>query len=84
MHITLSSAGTVDVDTQGRVRQLDATQTLGQTKRTVRVTFGDFGLAVSVSPPPADQTVVPQELTYLPVPSFTLAPSVCPSPAGSG
>jgi hypothetical protein len=84
MHITLSSAGTVDVDTQGRVRQLDATQTLGQTKRTVRVTFGDFGLAVSVSPPPADQTVVPQELTYLPVPSFTLAPSVSPSPAGSG
>jgi len=53
MHITLSSAGTVDVDTQGRVRRLDAIQTLGQTKRTVRVTFGDFGLAVSVSPSPA-------------------------------
>jgi hypothetical protein len=84
MHITLSSAGTVDVDTQGRVRQLDATQTLGQTKRTVRVTFGDFGLAVSVSPPPADQTVVPQELTYLPVPSFTPVPSVSPSPTDSG
>jgi len=84
MHITLSSAGTVDVDTQGRVRQLDATQTLGQTKRTVRVTFGDFGLAVSVSPPPADQTVVPQGMTYIPNPSFTPVPSVSPSPAGSG
>ena len=52
MHITLSSAGTVDVDTQGRVRRLDAIQTLGQNKRAVRVTFGDFKLAVSVSPSP--------------------------------
>jgi hypothetical protein len=74
----------VAVDRQGRVRQLDATQTLGQTKRTVRVTFGDFGLAVSVSPPPADQTVVPQGITYIPDPSFTPAPPLSPSPAGSG
>jgi hypothetical protein len=78
LHITLSSTGTADVDRQGRVRQLDATQTLGQTKRTVRVTFGDFGLAVSVSPPPAEQIFVPQGITYIPV------PSVSPSPAGSG
>ncbi len=84
LHITLSSTGTVAVDQQGRVRQLDATQTLGQTKRTVRVTFGDFGLAVSVSPPPADQTVVPQGPTYLPDPSFSPAPPLSPSPAGSG
>ena len=84
LHITLSSTGTVAVDQQGRVRQLDATQALGQTKRTVRVTFGDFGLAVSVSPPPADQTVVPQGLTYLPDPSFTPAAPLSPSPAGSG
>jgi hypothetical protein len=53
-------------------------------KRTVRVTFSDFGLAVSVSPPPADQTVVPQGTTFLPDPSFTPVPSVSPSPAGSG
>lgn len=84
LHITLSSTGTVAVDQKGRVRQLDATQTLGQTKRTVRVTFGDFGLAVSVSPPPADQTVVPQGPTYLPDPSFSPAPPLSPSPAGSG
>lgn len=78
LHITLGSTGTVDVDRQGRVRQLDATQTFGQKKRTVRVTFGDFGLAVSVSPPPAARTFVPQGITYIPFPRLS------PSPAGSG
>jgi hypothetical protein len=78
LHITLGSTGTVDVDRQGRVRRLDATQTFGQTKRTVRVTFGDFGLAVSVSPPPAARTLVPQGIIYLPFPRLT------PAPAGSG
>jgi len=59
LHLTLSSTGTVDVDKQGRVRQLDATQTFGQNKRKVQVTFGDFGLAVSVNLPPASETYTP-------------------------
>ena len=57
--LRLSSTGTVDVDQQGRVRQLDATETVGQTVHKTRVTFGDFGLAVSVSPPPASETFTP-------------------------
>ena len=72
LHITLSSAGTVDVDQQGRVRQLDATQTFGQTKRTVRVTFGDFGLKVSVSPPPASETYTPPTRNLGPSPTLTI------------
>jgi hypothetical protein len=78
LHITLSSTGTADVDRQGRVRQLDATQTLGRTKRTVRVTFGDFGLAVSVSPPPPSETYTP------PARNLGPSPTLSPAPAGSG
>ncbi|MGD0246724.1 MAG: hypothetical protein ABSB59_41230 [Streptosporangiaceae bacterium] len=78
LHITLSSTGTVDVDRQGRIRQLDATQALGQNRRTVRVTFGDFGLAVSVSPPPASETFTP------PAGNLAPNPTLSPAPAGSG
>jgi hypothetical protein len=52
----LSTSGTVDVDQQGRVRQLDAVQSIGPIERKVEVTFGDFGIPVSVSAPPASQT----------------------------
>jgi hypothetical protein len=78
LHITLSSTGTVEVDQQGRVRELDATQTLGKNKRKVQVTFGDFGLTVSVSPPPASETYTPPAGNYHPLPTLS------PSPAGSG
>jgi hypothetical protein len=59
--LRLSSIGTVDVDQQGRVRQLDATETVGRTVHKTHVTFGDFGLAVSVSPPPASETLTPPD-----------------------
>ena len=52
-------AGTVDVDQQGRVRRLHATETFAGTVLNVEITFGDFGLPVSVRPPPASQTWVP-------------------------
>jgi hypothetical protein len=55
----VSISGTVDVDQQGRVRQLDVLDSAGQTERNVEITFGDFGLPVSVSPPPASETFIP-------------------------
>ncbi|HET9967933.1 MAG TPA: hypothetical protein VFQ68_06820, partial [Streptosporangiaceae bacterium] len=76
LHLTLSSTGTVDVDRQGRVRQLDATQTFGKNKRKVQVTFGDFGLAVPVSPPPASETYTP------PAGNLGPSPTLSPSPTG--
>lgn len=48
--------GTVDVDRQGRVRDLAATVAgllPGSTGISVDTTFGDFGVPVSVAPPPA-------------------------------
>ena len=74
------------VSEQGRVRQLDAIQTFGQNKRKVQVTFGDFGLAVSVSSPPASETYTPPAGNLGPSPTLSPSPdrSVSPSPAGSG
>jgi hypothetical protein len=74
----LGSTGTVDVDQQGRVRRLDATETTGRTVHKTRVTFGDFGLAVSVSPPPASETFIP------PAENLGPRPALSPSPADSG
>jgi hypothetical protein len=59
LHTAVSLSGTVDVDQQGLVRQLNAVESYGQTERNVGITFGDFGLPVSVSPPPASQTWIP-------------------------
>ncbi len=53
------ASGTIDVDQQGRVRQLDAAYTVPATasapskQGTVGLTFSDFGAPVSVSAPPA-------------------------------
>jgi hypothetical protein len=58
-HQVLSLSGTVDVDQQGRVRRLDAVESVENTVTKVQMTFGDFGVHVSVSPPPADETVSP-------------------------
>jgi hypothetical protein len=55
----VSTGGTVDDDQQGRVRQLDALESFGQTVRKIKITFGDVGLRVSVSPPPASVTFIP-------------------------
>jgi hypothetical protein len=59
LHTTVSSSGTVDVDQQGRVRQLDAVESFGATERKVEITFGSFGLPVSVTAPPASETFIP-------------------------
>ena len=56
LHISVSSNGTVDVDQQGRVRQFDAVESFDGTVRKIEITFGDFGLPVSVSAPPASET----------------------------
>jgi hypothetical protein len=56
LRLSVSSSGTVDVDQQGRVRRLDAVESFNGTVRKVEVTFGDFGLPVPVSAPPASQT----------------------------
>jgi len=59
LHTAVSLSGTVDVDQQGRVRQLDATESFAGTVSNVEITFEDFGLPVSVSPPPTSQTWTP-------------------------
>ena len=59
LHTAVSLRGTVDVDQQGRVRQLDGLESFMGTVQKVTITFGDFGLPVSVSPPPASQTWIP-------------------------
>jgi hypothetical protein len=65
-HLTESIEGTVDVDTQGRVRQLDVVDTTqwllphaSQPEKAVTeidMSFRDFGVPVSVSAPPPSQT----------------------------
>jgi hypothetical protein len=57
--MVLSTSGTVDVDQQGRVRQLDATDTTGKTVRKIEMTFWDFGVAIPASAPPASETFTP-------------------------
>ena len=52
-------SGTVDIDRQGRVRRLDVVESVENTVTKVQMTFGDFGIHVSVSAPPADETVSP-------------------------
>ncbi len=42
------------------MRQLDATEAVGDTVRKVQMTFGDFGLPVSVSAPSASETFAPE------------------------
>ena len=77
----MSISGTVDVDQQGRVRQLDAGYSIGKTERKVQMTFGDFGLPVSVTAPLASEVFVPPHggtVGFGPKP--TLSPG--PSPAG--
>jgi hypothetical protein len=58
-HQVSSLSGTVDVDQQGRVRRLGAVESVEGTVTKVQMTFGDFGIGVSVSAPPAGETVSP-------------------------
>ncbi|WP_214110942.1 hypothetical protein [Acrocarpospora catenulata] len=53
----VSASGTVDVDDQGRVRRLEVTFDDGNTNT---MTFTDFGTAVTVEAPPADQIGKPE------------------------
>jgi hypothetical protein len=66
---TLSVAlnGTAGVDREGRVRQLDVTAEMlyrgtpgSRASVTSDITFGDFGIRVSVTAPPASQVISPQ------------------------
>jgi opacity protein-like surface antigen len=56
LHSGVSVSGTVGVDQQGRVRQFDAVESIAGIEVKVAIAFGDFGLPVSVSAPPASQT----------------------------
>jgi hypothetical protein len=54
-------SGTVDVDQQGRTRSVSLVLTMGPHGwfvMTQVLTFSDFGTRVTVTPPPADQTIV--------------------------
>jgi len=53
--IQLQVTGTVAVDEQGRVRDLDVTRDSGSVKITDAISFSDFGLSVHVFAPPANQ-----------------------------
>ena len=55
----VSITGTVDVDRQGLVRQVDAVESFARTVRKIKITFAGFGLPVSVSPPQASRTFAP-------------------------
>ena len=59
LHLALRVKGTVGVDREGRVRQLDADYSIGKTRQRFEMTFGDFGAPVSVSAPPAGEVYVP-------------------------
>jgi hypothetical protein len=57
--------GTVDIDRQGRVRRLDATEVLSypghaqaEFRTGIDLAFSDFGAPVSVAPPPASETYI--------------------------
>jgi hypothetical protein len=72
---TVTATGTVGVDLQGRVRQLDTAYTLPAQgsappeRVTVETTFSDFGTPVSVSPPPASEVLIPANLRTQPGPA---------------
>jgi hypothetical protein len=70
--VVASASGTVDVDQQGRVRRLDATELAPDeihNVRKVEMTFGDFGVRVSVSAPPASETFAYPPASARPEPS---------------
>lgn len=77
-----TATGTVDVDQQGRVRQLDAAYALPAIaaapaqRVTVEMTFGDFGAPVSVSAPPASDVFEPPNVQITPGPAQSVHGSV--------
>jgi hypothetical protein len=71
--VEISITGTVDVDRQGRVRNLDATEMLGYPGQApmglgtgIRLAFGSFGAPVSVTAPPASETQISNTGEVLP------------------
>jgi hypothetical protein len=63
--LTGHATGSIDVDQQGRVRQLDAVYTVPAIaparlrQGTVEMTFNDFGAPVSVTAPPVRDVLIP-------------------------
>jgi len=53
------TSGTVDVDRQGLLRQMDPVESFAQTARKIKITFAGFGLPVSVSLALASRTFCP-------------------------
>jgi hypothetical protein len=82
LDLVLKIKGTVDVDRQGRVRQLAADYTIGKSEQRAEMTFGDFGAPVSVSAPPPSEVYVPHP--HGGTVGFGLKPKLSPSPSGSG
>jgi hypothetical protein len=72
---TVTASGTLDVDQQGRVRDLDAAYTFPgiasapRLRVTVDMTFSDFGVPVSVSAPPASEVFTPANFSEQPGPA---------------
>jgi hypothetical protein len=66
--VAVTTAGTVAVDQQGRVRRFDAAYTqpaqgsAPPERVSVEMTFSDFGTPVSVSPPPASEVFIPASI----------------------
>ena len=65
---TVAAAGTVDVDQQGRVRDLTVTYTVPANppatagRVSAQMTFSDFGAPVSVTAPPAGEVYAPANI----------------------
>jgi hypothetical protein len=78
VHTPVNTSGTVDVDQQGQIRQVDALESFGHTVRKVEITFGGFGIPVVVSAPPASETFSPRRLRDVPtgVPVQRRSPAV--------
>jgi hypothetical protein len=72
---TVRATGTIDVDQQGRMRDLDAAYTLPATasappeRVTFAMTFSDFGAPVAVSAPPARDVWMPGNIRVAPGPT---------------
>ena len=54
-NVRLTVSGTVDVDQQGLVRRLDVVEPMAVVTWKFEASFSDFGVPVSVSPPPASE-----------------------------
>jgi hypothetical protein len=92
-HLVISIQGTVDVDQQGRVRRLGAVVSTRfsapvppnarNTATRIDMTIGDFGLPVSVSPPPVSETFIPRSAASGPKGAAATPATLAPAPAST-